>query len=86
MKYVQSAGYHPGMAVCADVLCTSFSDQPRQFKAGDEVVRRSAILFVEVTAKQTASLARSIKASDKPDGRVLRFKLPEGGQAEISGL
>ncbi len=78
MTYIQAAGYN-AQAVCADILYGSFSDEPKTFKAGDQVARRIAVLFVEVTPEKTAALARSIRI----EGKVLRVALPEGGEAEI---
>jgi hypothetical protein len=83
MNYTQSAGYHPGMAVCADVLYGSFSDRPKNFKAGEVVARRGVVLCVEVTSRQTATLAKSVKLENKPGNRMLQFRLPEGGSAKV---
>lgn len=83
MKYVQAKGYHPGMAICADNLYASFSDRARDVKAGEEVARRVVIYFVEVDAKKTAALAKSATVTMKDGVPVLRFKLPEGGKAEV---
>jgi hypothetical protein len=83
MRYQQGSGYDPHTAVCADLLYGSFLDYPRQFKAGEQAARRIVLMFTEVTPRQTAALARSVKVEEGPRGGVLRFKLPEGGQAEV---
>jgi hypothetical protein len=83
ITYSQAAGYSPGIAVYADILYNSFSDQPKHFKAGEQVARRVAICFVETTPKKTATLARSYRIENKASGQVLRFKRPEGGNAEV---
>jgi hypothetical protein len=82
LTYVQAAGYNP-QGVCADVLYGSYSDRPRSFKAGDEVARRVLLFFVEVTPDETSALAESARIEDTPDGQVLRFKLPDGGEGEV---
>ena len=81
LTYAQAAGYN-AQAVCADVLYGSYSDRPRSFKAGDEVARRIVLFFVEVTPEETSALSQSVRI----EGDVLRFTLPEGGEAEVSLL
>ncbi len=81
--YIQAAKYHPQMAVCSDTLCASFSAGRRQFQPGEEVARRTALLFVEVTAKETAALAASFNIQESQNGRTLRFNLPEGGEGRV---
>ena len=83
MTYVQASGYAPGISVCADSLYGSYSDHPRQFKAGEEVAHRIAVLFVETAPKETADLARSCKIEARPGDQVLRFKQPGGKAAEV---
>ena len=83
LSYHQAAGYDPHTAVCADVLYGSFSDRPRHFKAGEQVAQRIVLFFVEVTPKTTATLSRSFSIAETSGTQVLRFKLPEGGQAEV---
>jgi len=77
------AGKYNGQGVYADIFYASFSDAAKQFKAGDEVARRIVLFYVEVTPEQTSELARSVKIEDGPGGQVLRFSLPEGGEAEV---
>jgi len=60
-----------------------FSDHPRQFKAGEEVAHRVAVLFVETAPKETADLARSCRIEVRPGDQVLRFKQPGGKAAEV---
>ncbi len=83
MSYAQASGYSPGISVCSDILYGSFSDRSRQFKAGDEVAHRVAILFVEVTAQETSALAHSCKIETKPGGQTLHFKQPDGEDAQV---
>ena len=83
MKYVQAKGYHPGMGICADVLCGSAWDGKKSFKAGDEVAQRTVIFIVEANTKQTATLARSVKTFGGQGGQVLRFRSPDGTTHEI---
>jgi hypothetical protein len=83
MSYEHTTNYAPGISVCTDVLYGSSSVGARHLKAGDEVARRIAIVCVEVTPKETATLARSVKIEDQASSRLLRFNLPEGGHAEI---
>jgi hypothetical protein len=80
LTYVRAAGYQPGLAVCADVFYGSFSDHPKSFKAGEEVVRRIAIFYVEVTPQETSALAQSARIETRPQGEVLHFKLAGGGE------
>jgi hypothetical protein len=81
LAYNQATKYNP-QGVYADVLYCSFSNGARQFKAGDEVAHRVIVLFAEVTPEETSALAASVKV----DGNLLRFKLPEGGEGEVSLL
>ena len=78
LNYTQASEYN-GQAVYADVLYGSYSDQPRSFKAGDEVAHRVMIFFTEVSPDETESLAKSAKI----EGSILRITLPEGGEAEV---
>lgn len=82
MSYKKASGYN-AQAVCADVLCGSFSHQRRNVKSGDEVTRRIVVFAVEVTPEETSALSQSAKIKDTPAGKVLRFSLPEGGEAEV---
>jgi hypothetical protein len=84
IAYQQAAGYSPGISVCSDILYGSFSDQPRQFKAGDEVAHRLAIYFVEVTPNQTSDLSQFCRIETTPDGRLLHFRQPDGKEALVS--
>ena len=83
LSYHQAAGYDSRMAVCPDILYGSFSDRPQRFKAGDQVAQRIVLFFVEVTPKTTSTLSQSFSIAEKSGTRVLRLKLPEGGQAEV---
>ncbi len=83
LTYGQSSGYDRNTAVCADVLYGSFAEGPKHFQAGDPVARRILLFFAEVTPRQTAALARAVRVEEKSGHATLRFKLPEGGQAEV---
>ena len=83
IEYAQAHGYSGGLAACADILYGSYSNHPRSFKTGDEVARRIGIFSVEVTPKETASLAKSCKLETTPNGQVLHFKQPDGKVAEV---
>ncbi len=85
LSYSQATGYN-AQAVCADVLYGSYSDRPRSFKAGDQVAKRIVLFFVEVGPEETSALSESVRIVDGPDGQVLRFRLPEGGESEVSLL
>lgn len=85
MAYIQADKYTP-QGVYADVLCGSFSDKPRSFKAGDQVANRVMVFFAEVTPEETSVLARSIKIEQAPEGKVLCFNLPEGGEGRVPCL
>jgi hypothetical protein len=86
MAYAQASAYSPGLSVYSDILYSSCSNRRREFKAGEEVAHRLAIFFVEVTSEETSALAQFCKVEEKPDGRVLRFKQPEGKSAEVAML
>jgi hypothetical protein len=83
LAYVQASGYAPGISVCADVLYGSYSHDPKQFKAGEEVAHRVAVLYVEVAPKEMAALARACRIEAKPGGPVLHCKQPGGKEAEV---
>lgn len=83
LAYQQASGYSRGISVCSDILYCSFSDNPRQFKAGDEVARRVAILLVEVSSIQTEALSRSCRLEKDSHGSVLHFMQPDGTNSEI---
>ena len=82
LTYSQAAEYN-AQAVYADVLYGSFSDRPRNFKDGDQVARRIVLFFAEVSPEETSALSQSLRIEEKPDGRVLHFRLPEGGEGEV---
>ncbi len=82
LAYCQASGYNQ-QAVFADVLYGSFSDQPRSFKAGDEVASRIAVFFTEVSPEETAALAQSVHVEHTANGGVLRMRLPEGGETRL---
>jgi hypothetical protein len=86
LAYLQAAGYQPGIAVCTDLLCGSLSARPRQFKSGEEVARPLAVLFTEVTPRQTESLAKACRLEVHQNVRMLHFKLPEGGEGNVQLL
>lgn len=81
-NYSQASGYDR-IAVYTDILYGSYSDRPMSFQAGEEVARRVAVVFAEVSPAKTAELAQACKIVDTPAGQVLRLKLPEGGKMEV---
>jgi hypothetical protein len=81
--YEQATGYRPGISVCSDMLYGSFSDHSKHFKAGEEVAHRVGLCFAEVTPKETSALAQSARIEETRDGRVLRFKMPDGSETKI---
>ena len=83
IAYQQGSGYSPGISVCSDILYGSFSDQPRAFKAGEEVAHRVAVFFVEATAEETSALAKDCRIETKPGGSVLHLKQPNGKETEV---
>jgi hypothetical protein len=83
MTYAQASRYSPGIAVYSDILYGSYSNRVRRFKAGDEVARRIAVFFVEVTPKETRKLARFCKIEATPGGKVLQFRQPDGHITEV---
>jgi len=85
MTYSQAKGYNQ-QAVCADVLYGSYSGQPKSVKAGDLVADRIIVFFTEITPEETAVLSESVRIEERPNGRVLRLRLPEGGEHEIGLL
>ena len=80
LGYQQGRGYDPHTAVCADVLYGSFSERPRQFKAGEEVARRVVLLFTEVTPRRPQGWRRRLRLRRPQDTRMFRVKLPEGAE------
>jgi hypothetical protein len=83
MSYNQAKKYAPGISVREDILYSSFTNRPKSYRAGDEVAHRIALFFVEVTPKETAALAASVKIENQSSRQILRFKTPEGAEAEI---
>ena len=82
MAYGQASKYSP-LAVYTDTFYGSYSNHPRQFKAGDEVAHRVGIFFVETTPGETAKLAKACRIETTPGGQVLHFKQPGGKDAEV---
>ncbi len=83
LAYAQAAGYDQHMAVCADVLYGSYSDTPKHCQAGELAARRIILLFTEVTPQQTVALSKSCRILDESGRQILRFKVPEGDEAEV---
>jgi hypothetical protein len=83
LSYSQAVMYDPGMAVYPDILYGSFSHRPRSLRAGSEVALRIVLFFVEVTPEETSAISQSVRIEDGTSGRALRFRLPEGGEAEV---
>ena len=78
IAYAQAAGYSRGIDVCADILYGSSSQETRQFKSGQQVAHRLAIIALEASPKETAALAKSCRLEQGPQARFLRFKNVEG--------
>jgi len=74
MKYIKAKGYHPGMAVCADVLCGSDWAGEKHFEEGEEVARRVIVFLVEANAKETANAVESVHVSRENGMRRLRME------------
>jgi hypothetical protein len=83
MTYAQAKGYSPGISVCADILYGSFSNRTKTFNKGEEIAHRTAVFYLEVSPRKTASLAKTVTVVQAKDGKVLRFRLPEGETATI---
>ena len=83
LTYTQASKYSPGISVYSDVLYGSYSERTRQFKAGEEIAHRVAVVFVEVTPKQTEKLARSCRIESRLNGQSLRFHQPDGKAGEV---
>lgn len=79
MSYQPATAITRGISVKTDLLYGSFHDGTRSFKRGQEVCRRIAVCYVNVTPKETSRLARSCKV----DGGRLHVALGGGGAADI---
>ncbi len=66
-----------------DFLYGSFSDNPREVKAGDEAARRVVALYTETSSEDTARLAGLTRIEKTPSGEILHVALPEGGEYQI---
>jgi hypothetical protein len=82
-NYTQAKSYSRGISVYSDILDASYSDQPRHFKAGDSVAHRVVLLLAELSPEQTVALAHSLRVEQQKEKKLLHFKLPEGGNADI---
>src|SRR5262249_48926068 len=80
MSYQQATGY-TRQAVYPDILCGSFHEGAKNFKKGEEVARRVVVFFLELSPKKTSTLAKAVKLDESQ--KVLRLKLPEGGEAAV---
>jgi hypothetical protein len=80
MSY-QPAAKYTRQAVYQDILCGSFREGAKKFNKGDEVAHRVTILFLELSPKETSALAKTVKMDESQ--KVLRLKLPEGGEATV---
>ncbi len=79
MSYQQATAITRGISVKTDLLYGSFHDGKQTFKRGQELCRRIAVCYVNVTPKETAKLARICKV----DGRRLHVALGGGGAADL---
>jgi hypothetical protein len=84
LSYNQDKGYQHGISIYEDLLYGAFSTAPKEFKKGDEITHRVAIVLLEASPKETAALAKSFKIESNGDGgQVLRFKPPGGRETKI---
>jgi hypothetical protein len=83
MAYAQASGYSRGISVYTDILYGSYSDGPRQFKAGDKVAHRVAIFFTEVTPQEMSKLAKSCRIETAPGRKELHFIQPDGKTGQV---
>ena len=79
MSYRPATAITPGISVKTDLLYGSFHDGKQSFKRGQEVCRRIAVCYVNVTPEETSKLAQSCKI----DGGRLHVALGGGGAADI---
>lgn len=84
INYTQAKSYSSGISVYTDTLSASYSEQSRRFNTGESVARRVVLLLTEISPKQTATLAHSLRIENSGKEKVLHFNLPEGGQARLS--
>jgi hypothetical protein len=84
INYTQAKSYSRGISVYSDLLYASYSDQPKDFKAGESVAHRAVLLLTEISPDQTGTLAHSLRIEKNAQQRHLCFDLPEGGRARIS--
>jgi hypothetical protein len=79
MNYQPATALTRGISVRTDLLYGSFHEGKQAFKRGQEVCRRIAVCYVNVTPKETSRLAQACKV----DGGRLQVALGGGGAAEI---
>jgi hypothetical protein len=79
MSYLPATAVTRGISVKTDLLYGSFHDGKQSFKRGQEVCRRIAVCYVNVTPKETSRLAQSCRV----DGGRLHVTLGGGGAADI---
>ncbi len=79
LSYRPATAITRGISVKTDLLYGSFHEGRQSFKRGQEVCRRIAVCYVNVTPKETSTLARSCKV----DGSRLHVALGGGGTADI---
>jgi hypothetical protein len=82
MSYQPATAITRGISVKTDLLYGSFHDGRQSFKRGQEVCRRIAVCYVNVTPAETSRLAQSCKV----DGERLHVALGGGGTADIPVL
>lgn len=81
MAYVQANRYSGGMSVYTDVLYGSYGARRKHYKAGEQIVRRVVVLYVEVSTAETAKLAKKCEIRN---GNVLHVAEPGGKAADIA--
>jgi hypothetical protein len=79
MSYRPATAVTRGISVKTDLLYGSLHDGKQSFKRGQEVCRRVAVCYVNVTPNETSRLAQSCKV----EGGRLHVALGGGGAADI---
>lgn len=79
MSYRPATAVTRGISVKTDLLYGSYHEGKQTFKRGQEVCRRIAVCYVNVTPKETSKLAQACKV----DGARLHVALGGGGAIDI---
>lgn len=84
LNYTQASKYSPGISVGGDILYGSYSNHRRQFKPGDKVAHRLAVVLTETSPEQTAAIANSCRVKKSGDSPILNFELSDGKRVSLS--